>query len=84
MGLCGIRFLGGETERGGLCVEGVFGHSGNVVADGALKSLGGNLGLGLRRQVAGGFLVKTEEFFQSLDGLACGLVDLGVVVKVFE
>ena len=29
-------------------------------------------------------MVEAEEFFEGLDGLGCGLVDLGVVVEIFE
>lgn len=65
-------------------MKGVFGHSGNMIADGALESLGEDLGLGLRWQIVRGFLVEAEEFFEGLDGLACGLMDFGVVVEVFE
>ncbi len=78
------RVLGDEAECGGLGVEGVFGHSGDVVADGALESLGGDLGLGLEGEVFGGFLVEMEEFFEGLNGLGRGLVDFWVVVEVFE
>ncbi len=62
----------------------MFGHSGDVVADGALEALCGDLGLDLGGEVVWGFLVEAEEFFEGLGGLGCGLVDLGVVVEVFE
>ena len=73
-----------KTKRGGLGVKSVFGHSGDVIADGSLESLIGDSRLGLERQVAGRFLVEAEEFFEGLYGLACGLVNFGVVVEVFE
>ena len=62
----------------------MFGHSGDVIADGALEALCGDLGLGLEGEVVWGFLVKAEEFLEGLSGLGCGLVDFWVVVEVFE